>query len=209
MADDHPIFLRGLVDLIETDGSFEIVCKASDGRQALDAILEHKPVIALLDLSMPELTGFEVMKEAHKKRTKTDFMILTAYKERGYFNEAIDAGVKGYIPKENTEDELLEGLNAVANGKYYISPTLTEYLIEREKELHTFTEENPAFKLITPTERDVLKLISESYTNKEIASQMCISHKTVENHRTNIKKKLGLEGRNQIFLFAYKNKHLL
>ncbi len=191
------------------DGPYKVVCKAAGGAEALEGIRKLKPTIAIMDISMPDISGLDVISEARNGNTETEFIILTMYKDREYFNKAIDLGVKGYILKENAEDELLDGLKTVLEGKHYISPILTEHLIAKNREMRTFAEENPSIKFLSHTERRVIKLISENKTSKEIGKELCISHKTVENHRTNIIKKLELTGRNQLFLFALENRSLL
>ena len=209
IADDHPTFLRGLVGLIEGDGAFKLVYAVQEGRMALEHIKKLKPDVAILDMSMPGMTGLEIVHELRKENLQTEFVILTTYKDEEYFNRAIDLGVKGYILKENTEEELLESLKIVVGGKHYISPTLSEYLLIKVKKMQSLIEENPSLKNLTSTERQILKLISGDQTSKEIAEELYISYRTVENHRTNIAAKLGLKGRNQLFRFAWKNKSAL
>ena len=209
IADDHPIFLRGLVDLIEGDGAFKLVYAGQEGRMALEHIKKLKPDVAILDISMPGMTGLEIVHELRKENLQTEFVILTTYKDEEYFNRAIDMGVKGYILKENTEEELLESLKIVVGGKHYISPTFSEYLLIKVKKMQSLIEENPSLKNLTSIERQILKLISGDQTSKEIAEELSISYRTVENYRTNIAAKLGLKGRNQLFRFAWKNKSAL
>jgi len=209
IADDHPIFLRGLVDLIQSDGSYTIVAKAVTGATAFEQIRNLKPDVAILDISMPGMTGLDVVAKLETDNLRVKFIILTMYNDEEYFNRAIDLGVEGYIIKENAEDELLDSLKTVLSGKHYVSPTLSDYLIAKSRRLKSLIEEKPSLKDITATERKILKLISENKTSKEIANELFISHKTVENHRTNIARKLGLKGRNQIILFALKNKFTL
>ncbi len=209
IADDHPIFLRGLVALIESTPDYKLVSKNDNGREAFESIKVSKPDMAVLDISMPEMSGLDIVEEIGKENLKIEFIILTMYKDEDYFNKAIDLGVKGYILKENAEDELLDSLKAVANGKHYVSHALSGYLIKKNKEIKSFFEEFPQIKNLTPAEKHVLKLISENKTSKDIAKKLFISYKTVDNHRSNISAKLGLRGRNQLLLFALENKSVL
>ena len=206
IADDHPIFRRGLVDLIESDSSFTIVGESDCGEKAIDLIKKLKPDIAVVDLSMPDISGLEVVKEIRKTNLAVEFIILTIYKNEEYISKAIDLNVRGYILKENTEDDLLTSLKSVAKGDYYMSHLLSSHLISKKRNMEEFEAKIPSIKSLTTTERRVLKLTAENKSCKEIAEEMCISPKTVENHRSNISNKLDLKGRNKLLQFAIENK---
>ena len=206
IADDHPIFRRGLVDLIESDSSFTIVGESDCGEKAIDLIKKLKPDIAVVDLSMPDISGLEVVKEIRKTNLTVEFIILTIYKNEEYISKAIDLNVRGYILKENTEDDLLTSLKSVAKGDYYMSHLLSSHLISKKRNMEEFEAKIPSIKSLTTTERRVLKLTAENKSCKEIAGEMCISPKTVENHRSNISNKLDLKGRNKLLQFAIENK---
>ena len=206
IADDHPIFRRGLVDLIESDSSFTIVGESDCGEKAIDLIKKLKPDIAVIDLSMPDISGLEVVKEIRKTNLAVEFIILTIYKNEEYISKAIDLNVRGYILKENTEDDLLTSLKSVAKGDYYMSHLLSSHLISKKRNMEEFEAKIPSIKSLTTTERRVLKLTAENKSCKEIAEEMCISPKTVENHRSNISNKLDLKGRNKLLQFAIENK---
>ena len=206
IADDHPIFRRGLVDLIESDSSFTIVGESDCGEKAIDLIKKLKPDIAVIDLSMPDISGLEVVKEIRKTNLTVEFIILTIYKNEEYISKAIDLNVRGYILKENTEDDLLTSLKSVAKGDYYMSHLLSSHLISKKRNMEEFEAKIPSIKSLTTTERRVLKLTAENKSCKEIAEEMCISPKTVENHRSNISNKLNLKGRNKLLQFAIENK---
>ena len=206
IADDHPIFRRGLVDLIESDSSFTIVGESDCGEKAIDLIKKLKPDIAVVDLSMPDISGLEVVKEIRKTNLAVEFIILTIYKNEEYISKAIDLNVRGYILKENTEDDLLTSLKSVAKGDYYMSHLLSSHLISKKRNMEEFEAKIPSIKSLTTTERRVLKLTAENKSCKEIAGEMCISPKTVENHRSNISNKLDLKGRNKLLQFAIENK---
>ena len=206
IADDHPIFRRGLVDLIESDSSFTIVGESDCGEKAIDLIKKLKPDIAVVDLSMPDISGLEVVKEIRKTNLAVEFIILTIYKNEEYISKAIDLNVRGYILKENTEDDLLTSLKSVAKGDYYMSHLLSSHLISKKRNMEEFEAKIPSIKSLTTTERRVLKLTAENKSCKEIAEEMCISPKTVENHRSNISNKLNLKGRNKLLQFAIENK---
>lgn len=209
IADDHPVVRQGLINIIERDPSFQIVAQVGDGNEVLPLIRERNPHIVLLDISMPNRSGLEVLRDAKEKNLPTRFIILTMYKDEEYFDEATDLGVKGYLLKDNTVVELLDCLRAVSNGKYYISPELSGYLIDRNIKAKTLSQEIPALEKLTSTEKRVLKLISENRTSKEIAEEMFVSVRTVQNHRNNICHKLGLSGHNKLLQFALEHKSYL
>lgn len=206
IADDHPVFRRGLIDLIESDGSFTIIGESDNGVDAIELIKKLKPGIAILDLSMPGISGLEVIKEIRKTNLPVEFIILTMYKNEEYINKAIDLKVKGYILKDNTEDDLLTGMKVVSKGEYYMSHFISSHLIKRRGKMEELEVIKPSIKCLTPTEMKVLKLVSEYKSCKEIAKEMHVSPKTVENHRSNISAKLELKGRNKLLQFAVEHK---
>ena len=209
IAEDHPIFRRGLIDLIESDGVYDIVCKADNGTAALSCLREHKPDVAIMDISLPEMSGLDVVNVAKNENLKVKFIILTMYTDKEYFNKAMDLGVDGYILKENTEDYLLDGLKAVLSGSSYVSPILSTHLLDKVRAAETSVETHATLKDLTPAELNIVRLISENMTSKDIAKELFISYKTVENHRTNICAKLELKGKNQLIRFAVEHRSLL
>lgn len=206
IADDHPIFRQGLLKIVEQDKSFELAAEAGDGAEALQLIERHQPGIAVLDISMPSKSGLEIIKAAKAKKLRTDFIILTMYKEEEYFNEAMDLGVKGYILKENAVGDLLGCLHAVAKGKHYVSPLISDYLINRDARMKKLAQEKPGLNDLTAMERRILHLIAENKTSREIATELHISFRTVQNHRANICAKLDLKGYNKLLQFALEHK---
>lgn len=209
IADDHPVFRRGLVDLIEGDSSFSIIGESDSGIEAIDLIKKLNPDIVIMDLSMPDISGLEVIKEIRKTATNVEFIILTMYKNQEYVDRAIDMDVKGYILKDNTEDELLASMKAVAKGEYYMSHLISSHLIKKSKGMEELEVIKPSIKDLTRTERKIIRLTSENKSCKEIAEKMHISPKTVENHRSNISNKLDLKGRNKLLQFAIEHRSLL
>jgi DNA-binding NarL/FixJ family response regulator len=209
IADDHPIVRQGFVKVIERDPSFKIIAESGDGERALRLLRELKPDIAVLDISMPDMSGLEIIKQIGDDNLPTRFVILTMYKDPEYFDTAIDVGVKGYILKESATGELLNCLRMVSQNKYYISPLLSGYLLERDAKIKSLNNRMPALSKLTRSEKRILKLIAENKTSREIADDLCVSPRTVQNHRTNICNKLGLKGHNKLLLFAVRNKSLL
>ena len=198
-ADDHEIVRLGLKNLIKTDGSVEIVAEAEDGLQAFDKINKLKPDIAILDVSMPNMNGIEVARKIQKENIKVEVIILTMHTGREYFKEAMDCGVKGYILKENATQDLITAIKFVSAGKHFISPQLTEHLIGMNKEL-------TSLQSLSISEKRIIKLISRNKTSKEIAHELSLSFRTVQNHRSNICKKLEINGPNALLQFAIQKK---
>jgi len=209
IADDHPILRRGLMDILKEEKDFEIVGEASDGISALEKIQDLKPDISILDIEMPGMNGLEIAKTLKDKKSETNIIILTMYKEEEYFNEAIDLEVKAYLLKDSVVSELTDSIKSVMAGDFYISPAISKYLIGRNKRKNKLSGEHPELKKLTDTEINILKLLTENKTSREIANELFISVRTVQNHRTNICSKLNLKGYNKLLQFALQNKSLL
>lgn len=206
VADDHQIFRQGLLKLLETEKLIQVVGESGDGFEALQMIRKLHPEIAILDISMPNMNGMEIVKQIKKDDLSMEFIILTMYDDEEYFNEALDCGVKGYLLKDNAISDLLNCVICVAQGKYYVSPLISEYLLHRDEKTKKLRCENPGLELMTKTEKRILKLIAENKTSKEIAETLFISHRTVQNHRTHICNKLDLKGHHKLLQFALENK---
>ena len=209
VADDHPIFRQGLIRTIESHPSFNIIAEADDGMQALDKIKELKPDIAILDISMPNLSGLEIVKKIQPLNLDVKIIILTMYSDEEFFSQAIDLDIKGYILKESAGEDLITALERVSNGGSYISPLLSDYVIKLERERRFLVKTKPSLNDLTPAERQILKYLSENKSSKQIAEKLFISYKTVENHRSNIRNKLNLKGLNSLLKFAIENKSRL
>lgn len=209
IADDHPIFRTGLREVIALDGSLSLVAEAGDGSQTWRLIQQFKPDVAVLDLDMPEFNGLQVARKVRESKLKTALIILTMYKEARAFNEAIEAGILGYVLKENAADDLLECIRSVLDGKAFISPSLSSILLGRRAQARNLLSQKQELRNLTATERRILALIAENLTSKEIAERVGISMHTVENHRANICRKLDLRGSHSLLKFAFENKDSL
>ena len=209
IADDHPIFRDGLVKAIASDRGFTVVGQAGDGGEALRLITEHRPDLAVLDISMPAMDGLEVARRVHNEALATEIIILTMYRDLSYFNAALDVGVRGYILKDSAMSEFLSCLRSVNEGQYYISPAISHLLVEREQKAQALANSVPALQRLTPAERSILKLVAQNLTSKEISEKIFVSVRTVENHRMHICQKLGIKGHNKLLEFALRNKSAL
>lgn len=209
IADDHPVFRSGLKKTIETDEEIEIIGEAENGETALNKILELNPDIALLDIDMPKMTGIQILKELKKRKINTNTIFLTVYSDESIFDEAMNIGVLGYVLKDSAISDIIDCIKTVAAGKYYISHSLSDFLVNRRDKLKHLEKNKPALSKLTKTEMNVLILLAEGKTSKQIGEDMFISHKTVDNHKTNISYKLELKGIHGLMKFAIENKAIL
>jgi DNA-binding NarL/FixJ family response regulator len=209
IADDHPLFRKGLREVVESDTALQIVGEAADGAAALAIIQQHTPAIAVLDIDMPQMGGLTVASEIRQRKLDVDVIFLTMYREEDLFNEAMDVGARAYVLKDSAVNDILNAIHAVSNGRYYISPGLSDHLIKRSARAEKLLRHTPSLEDLTPAELRILKLIAENKTSKEVADLLSISYKTVENHRTNIASKLHLRGSHSLLKFALENKNVL
>jgi DNA-binding NarL/FixJ family response regulator len=204
VVDDNTLLREGLCLMINADDGFEVVAEADDGLTAVDIILglDPGPDLVLMDLSMPKMDGLSAIREIRRHLPDTKILTLTIHDSDRFVLECFDAGVSGYCLKDATQAELMNALQVVLSGKTYISPgiadTVMEGYLEGKKTLKTET----AWDSLSQREREVLKLVAEGYTSKEIADFLCISPKTVERHRSNIMGKLDLHNVSELTSFA-------
>ncbi len=209
IADDHPVFLQGLRQIIELEPGLEVVGEASDGNNALEAIRVFKPGIVILDIEMPRLDGLAVTRRLREQKIPIEVILLTVHREESLLNFALELGVKGYVLKDSAAVDIVSCINAVAKGEYYTSPALTTYLVNRGRPAERSRGARPGPLDLTPTERHVLRLIADYKTSKEIAEELGISRRTVETHRTNICQKLEIHGSHALMKFALEHKSRL
>jgi len=209
IADDHPVFRQGLRQVIETERGIEVVGEAGDGAAALRMIQELGPDIAVLDINMPNLKGFDVARQIRQRSLGVRIIFLTMYDDERMFNEALNAGALGYLLKDSAISDIVGSIRAVAAGRHFITPSISGFLVNRSTRGAALSEKIPSLDDLTPTELRILKLIAEYKTSKEIAAQLFISYRTVENHRTSICHKLDIHGSNALIKFALEHKYEL
>ena len=209
IADDHPVFRAGLRQVIELNAGLKVVAEAEDGPMTLARVREHQPDVVVLDVDMPGMDGFEVVRALRQEKLTVEVVFLTMHKDEDMFNAAMNLEVRGYVVKDSAVTDIVASIRAVHDGRPFISPALSAYLLKRTQRAVRLTEEKPGLHQLTPTERRILKLLAENKTSREIASEMYVSHRTIENHRANICQKLGLHGNNALFQFAIENKSQL
>lgn len=206
IADDHPIFLLGLKSVLEKmTNEFDLIGVAENGSQAWDLIKNKKPDIALLDIEMPDMSGLDICEKVRSENLFTKVIALTVHKDEDIFNQALEAGVHGYILKENSINDLSEGVKTVLSGNFFFSASVSSFLLNRSARNSSADSEIKGRRL-TKTEKYVMRMIADGHTSNEIAKKMRISVKTINNHRANICKKLNLKGTNSLLVYAMKNK---
>jgi DNA-binding NarL/FixJ family response regulator len=206
IADDHPVLRRGLIHVIESDPMLKVVAESGDGNAALAEIEALKPDIAVLDADMPKLDGLDTLREIHGRKLPVDVVFLTIHDQEDLFHTAIDLGARGYILKESAVTEIVKGLRAVAAGQCYWSEAMTSHLLMRRNGAEAFARAHPTINHLTPSERRILRMIADGKSSKEIATELFIHYRTVENHRTSICGKLNLHGPNTLIRFALQHK---
>ncbi len=199
--------MKGLEEIICEESDWQIVAQARDGQQAIDLIIKESPDIAIIDINMPHKDGLEVAKYVHENHLPTRIIILTMYDDQLLVNRAASFGVRGFILKESAVDEILDGITAVARGDTFASPKLTNQILKAKTDNHSL-QDILKFKL-TRTEQKIIRLIAENNTSRTIADSLSISVKTVENHRSNICKKLDLSGKNALLRYVLENKETM
>jgi len=186
IADDHPMILKGLYEELTSNG-YTVVGQGTNGLEALELILKLQPTLAILDIEMPFLTGFEVVKTANSKKVDTKFIIQSFHKDSEYVMQAKSLQVKGYLLKEDAFDEIERCIKAVLNNKIYYSTSFEDNFLQNTN------QELQLLKLLTPSETSILKQISQQITTNVIAESLNVSVRTIEKHRSNIIKKLNLK----------------
>jgi two-component system response regulator NreC len=209
LADDHAIVRRGLRSLIESQPELKVVAEAADGLEALRLSEEYQPDAIILDVAMPKLNGIEVAERVQKQSRPPSVIILSMHADESYIIRALAAGARAYLLKDATDEDLLPALRAVASGKPFFSPTVTGVLIEdyvRQLQARGLTD---SYHLLTDREKEVLQLLAEGRTNKEVAVLLDVGVSTVETHRANLMQKLNLHNTAEIVLYAVRKRIIL
>jgi two-component system response regulator NreC len=202
LADDHAIVRRGLRSLLESEPGLSVVAEASDGLEALRLAEEHDPDLVILDVGMPKLNGIDVAARLQKLKRPPQVIILSMHADESYIIRALSAGARAYLLKDATDEDLLPAVRTVAAGKPFFSPTVTGVLVEdyvRQLQTRGLTD---SYHLLTDREKEVLQLLAEGRSNKEVASLLNLGLSTVETHRGNLMQKLNLHNTAEIVLYA-------
>jgi DNA-binding NarL/FixJ family response regulator len=204
IVDDHPLFREGLKSLLGRNSKFEVVGEAGNGREALMKARKLRPRLVIMDISLPDQSGIEVTRSIRSTLSETEVAIVSMHSKIDYITEAFWAGAKGYVVKGSATERLVECLEAVSKGEYFIDSSLSHKVVERlmrsgEKEIKVA---DAGYDSLTPREQQVLRLLAEGYATKEIGDKLFISPKTVENHRANIMSKLELHSTMELVRYA-------
>jgi two-component system, NarL family, response regulator NreC len=203
IAEDHTILRAGLKALLMTNPTFEIIGEADNGRDAIRRVIELKPDLVIMDLSMPGMNGMDAVREIKDRMPEVKALVLTVHSEEEYVLASLQAGANGYVLKDATQNELLIAAERVLEGKTYLSPDITEKVVNSYLNTSNANQEPVTrWDTVTQRERQILKLIAEGHTNKSMAEYLCISVKTVEKHRANLMKKLDLHSVSALTTYA-------
>jgi two-component system response regulator NreC len=200
IADDHAVVRAGLRALLQDTPQLELIAEASGGVEALELVKKLQPEILVLDLSMPDMDGISVTRQLKELQFPTRVLILTVHEDEALLKEAIQAGASGYILKQAAESELVSAIQVILRGDLYVDPSLLRSLLNEQVKMQPVQTGN--VEPLTPREVDVLKLIVEGHTNRQIAEHLSISVRTVEGHRANLSEKLGLHSRVELVRYA-------
>lgn len=202
LADDHAIVRRGLKSLIETEPGLTVVAEAADGLEAIRLAEEHDPDVAILDVGMPKLNGIEVAARLQKLRRPPQVIILSMHADESYIIRALSAGARAYLLKDATDEDLIPAVRTVAAGKPFFSPAVAGVLVDdyvRQLQTRGLSD---SYHLLTDREKEVLQLLAEGRSNKEVAAILNLGLSTVETHRGNLMQKLNLHNTAEIVLYA-------
>jgi DNA-binding NarL/FixJ family response regulator len=200
IADDHSIVRSGLKRVLDTKPDMEVVAEAEDGAEAVDKALKEDVHLAILDVAMPRKTGIQAAAELHKRKPELRLLMLSMYDSEQFLFEALKAGASGYVLKSGADTDIVDAVRVAMRGDSYLYPSAVTAMVRDYVERGGRGEEQ--FDVLTPRELEVLKLIAEAHTSKEIAKELWISIKTVERHRQNILDKLGMSDRVELTRYA-------
>ncbi len=204
IVDDHPLFREGLKSIIENSESFEVAGEASNGSEGLKQAKKLQPDLVIVDISLPDISGIQLTNEIRNQVPETRIMVVSMHSEINYISEAFQAGATGYVVKESATERLLQGLEAVSNGEYFLDNSISHQVVENimrtSGKLSNVSDAD--YGTLTPREQEITRLLAEGISTKEIAAKLFISPKTVANHRANILQKLGLHSTIELIKYA-------
>jgi two-component system response regulator NreC len=202
LADDHTIVRKGLRLLLESHPGFKVIAEAANGREAVSLAEAHTPDVVVLDVAMPLLNGIEAARQVSAKLPQTAIVFLSMHSDEGYVLKALKSGAKAYLLKDSAEDDLINAIKAVTEGKAFFSPAISKMLVEDYMRQMREREVEDSYELLTTREREILQLFAEGKSVKEVATLLDLSLYTVETHRSNIFQKLDLHSAAELILYA-------
>jgi len=202
LAEDHAVMRRGLRLVLEEQKDFQVVGEAGDGREAVALVESLKPDVAVLDITMPNMNGIEAARQISAKQPGVSIVVLSMHSDEGYVLRALKAGARGYLLKESPEADLIHAIRSVSQGKAFFSPAVSRMLVEDYVRQLQDKDIEDSYELLTQRERELLQLIAEGKSNKDVANMLNLSLYTVETHRGNIMEKLNLHSVPELILYA-------
>ena len=202
ITDDHAIVRDGICALLALTGDIEAVGEATDGREALEMVKKLVPDVVLMDIAMPLMNGLEATRRIHKEFPQTKVIVLTQYEDREYVLPVIEAGAGGFVSKTAASSELTSAIRSVYRGDSFLSPSVARLLVEDYREMARAGKSQDTSEKLTDREREILKLLAEGHSTRDIARILVISPKTVERHKTNLMAKLDIHSRLDLFKYA-------
>ena len=206
IIDDHPLFREGIKTIINRDERFEVLDEAGTGREGVEKACNLKPDVVLVDISLPDETGMEVTRKIRKQLPDTRIMILSMHSKIDYIVESFQAGATGYVVKESAAERLAQGLVSVAAGEYFLDSSISQEVVAKlmQSPIKEAKVSDSSYSKLTPREQEIMRMLAEGMPKSNIADQLCISIKTVENHRTNIMRKLNIHNAMELVRYAAK-----
>jgi DNA-binding NarL/FixJ family response regulator len=202
LADDHNVMRAGLKLLLEKHAGFKVVGEAADGHQAVENALATKPDVVVLDIAMPKLSGVEAAQRINSQLPQTAIIILSMHSDEGYVLRALKSGARGYLLKDSAESDLVEAIKVLSEGKAFFSPEISKVLAEDYVREVKARHAEDSYDLLTPREKEILQLLVEGRSNKDIATLLNLSLYTIETHRKNLQTKLNLHSFPELILYA-------
>ena len=202
LADDHKLIRAGLVLVVQQQPDLSVIGEADDGRQAVQLVESLKPDVVVMDIGMPNLNGIEAARQITASRPDTAVVILSMHADEGYVLRALKAGARAYLLKDSATTDLVQAIRAVVEGKSFFSPAVSKVLLQDYMRKLRRTGAEDSYDLLSPREREVLQLVAEGKSNKEVANLLNLSTYTVETHRAKIMQKLNLKGVPELILYA-------
>ena len=202
LADDHNVMRAGLKLLLESHTGFKVISEASDGNQAVENAIRTRPDVAVLDIAMPKLSGIEAAQRISAQLPQTAIIILSMHSDEGYVLRALKSGARGYLLKDSAESDLIQAIKVVSEGKAFFSPEISKVLAEDYVREINIRGAEDSYDLLSPREREILQLLVEGRSNKDISGLLNLSLYTVETHRRNLQSKLNLHSFPELILYA-------
>ena len=204
LADDHVLIRHGIKNIIKLNAELEVIGEVSNGEELLECLKMQVPDLVILDISMPKITGIEAVSLVKKKYPQVKVLMLTMHKSKQYFYHSMSGGADGYLMKDDSDEELLLAIRKIQSGKNYISPMLTDDFTADVINAHRNQQALP-LRGLTKRENEVLQLVVEGYTSKDVAQKLCLSPRTVDHHRAKLLKKFSLKNSADLVSFAVRN----